>query len=262
MVVTEAGFGADLGAEKFFNIKCRKTGLAPSCAVIVATVRALKLHGGVDAKEISLPNVSAVEKGMPNLLRHVENVAKFGVPSVVALNKFDGDSPEEVETVLRACEQAGITAVVSEQWARGGEGARQLAEHVIDLCEKPSEFKLLYPDSAGLEEKIETVATEIYRASSVSISSKASTKLARFATMGYGGLPICIAKTQYSFSDDPKLVNAPTGHTLHVQDVRLSAGAEFIVVLTGAIMTMPGLPRRPAAANITVNDDGDIVGLF
>ena len=261
-VVTEAGFGADLGAEKFFDIKCRKSGLAPSCAVVVATVRALKLHGGVDAKEISQPNVDAVEKGMPNLLRHVSNVAKFGVRSVVALNKFTRDSPEEVDTVVRMCQEAGITAVVADQWAQGGEGTRALAEQVISLCETPGEFKLLYPDSASLKEKVETVAKEIYHAGDVSYSSTASTKLARFTKMGYGHLPICIAKTQYSFSNNPKLVNAPSGHTLNVQDVRLSAGAEFVVVLTGTIMTMPGLPRRPSAANITVDDSGEIVGLF
>mmetsp|Transcript_127 Transcript_127/g.148 ORF Transcript_127/g.148 Transcript_127/m.148 type:complete len:274 (-) Transcript_127:1000-1821(-) len=261
-VVTEAGFGADLGAEKFFDIKCRKTGLVPSCAVIVATVRALKLHGGHDEKALTEPDAAAVKAGMPNLLRHIENVKKFGVPAVVAINKFYTDMEEELDVVKSICEENGVKAILSEQWEKGGTGAKPLAEEVIKLCEEPSDFKFLYPDELSLDKKIETVATEIYRAGSVQIQPSAKTKLKKFERMGYGHLPICIAKTQYSFSNNPKALNAPEGHTITVQDVRLSAGAEFVVVLTGDIMTMPGLPKTPAANNITLDDNGEIFGLF
>ncbi|GBG34101.1 C-1-tetrahydrofolate synthase, cytoplasmic [Hondaea fermentalgiana] len=263
-VVTEGGFGADLGAEKFFDIKCRKAGLAPSAAVIVATVRALKLHGGVDAKELTTENTQAVRDGMPNLLRHIENVAKFGVESVVSINRFPTDTEAEIQVVKDLCKELGVDAVVAEQWQHGGEGALELAKAVQGLCDKAdtSKFKPLYPDEMPLVDKISTIATELYRAKGVDISKEALTKLKRFQKDGYGHLPVCIAKTQYSFSDDASLVNAPEGHTLHVQDVRLAAGAEFVVVLTGSVMTMPGLPKRPSALDITVNENGQISGLF
>mmetsp|Transcript_19125 Transcript_19125/g.31349 ORF Transcript_19125/g.31349 Transcript_19125/m.31349 type:complete len:585 (+) Transcript_19125:435-2189(+) len=262
-VITEGGFGADLGAEKFFDIKCRKAELNPSCAVIVATVRALKLHGGVDYKDLGNNNPQAVEAGMPNLLRHIENVGKFGIPSVVSINRFPTDSDAEIQAVQEQCNRVGVKAILAEQWRLGGEGAKELAEAVKVACDSgDGKLKLLYPDDAPLKSKIETVAKEMYRADGVDFSKEASTKLKKFEKNGYGELPVCIAKTQYSFSDDPSLLNAPTGHRLHVQDVRLSAGAEFIVVLTGSIMTMPGLPREPSALSITVDESGEINGLF
>jgi len=263
-VVTEAGFGADLGAEKFFDIKCRKGDLEPSCAVIVATVRALKLHGGADVKNLTMEDVNAIEKGMPNLARHIENIAKFGVPSVVSINRFPSDTDAEIEKVQELCSNLRVEAVLTEQWQHGGKGAKRLAEVVREIAEKPKEkpFKFLYSDDLGLLEKVETIATELYKASGVEISKAALTKLKKFEKDGFAHLPVCVAKTQYSFSDDPKLLNAPVGHMLHVQDVRLAAGAEFVIILTGDIMTMPGLPKRPSALDIGVDSNGEIYGLF
>jgi len=228
-------------------------------------VRALKLHGGVDAKALSGENVKAVQDGMPNLMRHIENVAKFGVPAVVSINRFPTDTEAELEAVKEACASLGVEAVVAEQWQHGGQGARALAEAVKAKCDDPANtesFRLLYQDSLPLQDKVRTIATELYRADGVVFSKEASTKLAKFEKMGFGHLPVCMAKTQYSFSDDPALVNAPTGHTLKIENVRLAAGAEFVVVLAGDIMTMPGLPKKPAALDISVNEKGDIVGLF
>jgi formate--tetrahydrofolate ligase len=264
-VVTEGGFGADLGFEKFCNIKCRKGGLEPSAAVIVATVRALKLHGGVGDKALATENVPAVTKGFPNLKRHIENVAKFGLPAVVSINRFATDSPAELAEVQRLCAAAGAKAVVAEQWQHGGKGARELAQAVVAAADsyKPGSFKLLYEDALPLKQKVERIASEIYRAGRVEWDKDAEAKLAKFTEMGFGHVPVCIAKTQYSFSDDPALINAPTGHTIHVRDARLAAGAEFVVVLLGSIMTMPGLPKRPAALDINVDDKtGNITGLF
>lgn len=263
-VVTEGGFGADLGFEKFCNIKCRKGGLKPSCAVIVATVRALKLHGGADEKQLGNEDVSAVTNGMPNLLRHIENVGKFGLPAVVSINRFPTDTDAEVQAVQEECKKLGVDAVVSEQWQHGGKGCKNLAERVIELCESDkSDFKLLYEDNLSLKNKVEKIATELYRAEGVSFSKTALTKLKKFEKMGYGNFPVCIAKTQYSFSDDPKAINAPVQHTLNVSDVRLAAGAEFVVILCGDIMQMPGLPKSPSALSISVDEkSGEIVGLF
>lgn len=263
-VVTEGGFGADLGAEKFFDIKCRKAGLTPAAAVIVATVRALKLHGGVDAKALTSENLDAVRAGMPNLIRHIENVAKFGVDSVVSINRFPTDTEAEIQVVKDLCKEMGVEAIVAEQWQHGGAGALELAESVKKLADNAdlSKFKPLYPDEMPLADKIKTIATSLYHADGIELSSEAKSKLKKFEKDGYGHLPVCIAKTQYSFSDDPAAVNAPSGHTLHIADVRLAAGAEFVVVLTGSVMTMPGLPKRPSALDITVNEAGQISGLF
>jgi len=261
-VITEAGFGADLGAEKFFDIKCRKGGLTPSCAVIVATVRALKLHGG--AKDLVEENIEQMKSGMPNLLRHIENVRKFGVTPVVAINRFPTDTQNELDELIHLCAENGVSAVLAEQWQKGGDGAVELAKVVKEICDsnKESHFKHLYPDSLPLDDKVRLIATEIYRAKEVRFSTTSLSKLAKFARMGYGTLPVCIAKTQYSFSDDASKVNAPVDHVLHVEDARLSAGAEFVVVLTGNIMTMPGLPKHPSALNITLNQLGQVEGLF
>ena len=263
-VVTEGGFGADLGAEKFFNIKCRKSGLKPDCAVIVATCRALKLHGGAEEKTLTkIEDVGAVEKGMVNLERHIENVRKFGVPVVVAINQFPFDTDAEMQAVEDACAKLGVTAVRSNHHGHGGNGATALAEAVAHICDnEESNFKPLYSDDMPLIEKVRTVAKEMYRADDIAIDAAAMTKFKQFTKDGYGHFPVCMAKTQYSFSADPKALGAPTGHTLPVRDVRLSAGAEFIVVLTGDIMQMPGLPKIPAAENVGVNDDGSIYGMF
>ncbi|MEM0984711.1 MAG: formate--tetrahydrofolate ligase [Pseudomonadota bacterium] len=262
-VVTEAGFGADLGAEKFFNIKCRKAGLAPSAAVIVATIRALKMNGGLPKSELGAESVAAVEAGLPNLARHVENVRKFGVPVVIALNHFTGDTDAEIAAVQAFAETLGTPAIVCKHWADGGAGAEALAETLVALVETgEAAFKPLYPDERPLFEKIETVAREIYRAGSVSASPKVLKQLDRWQAAGHGDLPICVAKTPYSFSADPDIRGAPEGFDLPVRDVRLSAGAGFIVALTGDVMTMPGLPRTPAAEAIHLNADGEIEGLF
>ena len=261
-VVTEAGFGADLGAEKFLDIKCRKSGLKPSCVVIVATIRALKMHGGVKKDELKNENVDAVKKGLVNLERHIENIQKFGLPVTVAINHFVLDTDKEVDEVTRFCEQKGIKASISKHWEKGGEGATNLANDVVELCEKDSDFKFLYDDKTSLFKKIETIAKELYRASEVVADTKIRDQLKAFEERGYQSLPICIAKTQYSFSTDPNLKGAPSGHVLPIREVRLSSGAEFIVVVCGAIMTMPGLPKVPAADSIRINEKGETEGLF
>ena len=261
-VVTEAGFGADLGAEKFLDIKCRKSGLKPSCVVIVATIRALKMHGGVKKDELKNENVDAVKKGLVNLERHIENIQKFGLPVTVAINHFVLDTDKEIDEVTQFCEQKGIKASISKHWEKGGEGATNLANDVVELCEKDSDFKFLYDDETSLFKKIETIAKELYRASEVVADTKIRDQLKAFEERGYQSLPICIAKTQYSFSTDPNLKGAPSGHVLPIREVRLSSGAEFIVVVCGAIMTMPGLPKVPAADSIRINKKGETEGLF
>ncbi|WP_119309683.1 formate--tetrahydrofolate ligase [Cohaesibacter haloalkalitolerans] len=262
-VVTEAGFGADLGAEKFFNIKCRKAGLTPDAAVIVATVRALKMNGGVAKKDLDRPDVAAVLAGCANLGRHIENVRKFGVPVIVAINHFTSDTAEETATVQDYVEALGSKAIVCTHWADGSKGAVTLAEAVVAITkEAPAPFKLLYGDELTLIEKINVVAKEVYRADTVIIDRKVRERLARWQNGGYGHLPVCMAKTQYSFSTDPELLGAPEGFVVPVREVRLSAGAGFIVAICGEIMTMPGLPRHPAALSIHLNDKGEIEGLF
>jgi len=262
-VVTEAGFGADLGAEKFLNIKCRKAGLSPSCAVVVATVRALKLHGNADPKNLGEENLSALESGLPNLLRHLENLNKFGLSTVVALNRFPTDSEKEIEKVKNVCSENGVNAILAEHWANGGKGASRLAETVIENIENnKSSLKLLYEDNEKPEEKIKKVAVEIYRASEVSFSAQAKKKLKEISDLGYDNFPVCMAKTQYSFSTDPSNKCAPEGHNIQIREIRLSAGAEFIVAIAGDIMTMPGLPKKPAAYEVCIGNDGEIKGLF
>ena len=262
-VVTEAGFGADLGAEKFLDIKCRKSDLKPSCVVIVATIRALKMHGGVAKDDLKNENVEALKKGLVNLERHVENVKKFGLPVAIAVNHFIKDTDNEVKALVDFCNKLGIKASLCTHWANGGEGAKELASHVADLCEKnENKFKFLYESKTPLFKKIETIAKEIYRADEVIADTKIRDQLKSFEEAGYGELPICVAKTQYSFSTDPNLKGAPTGHSLPIREIRLSSGAEFIVVVCGAIMTMPGLPRVPAADSIKLNKKGEIEGLF
>ena len=262
-VVTEAGFGADLGAEKFLDIKCRKSDLKPSCVVIVATIRALKMHGGVAKDDLKDENVEALKKGLVNLERHVENVKKFGLPVAIAVNHFIKDTDDEVKALVDFCDKLGIKASLCTHWANGGEGTKELASHVADLCEKnENKFKFLYESKTPLFKKIETIAKEIYRANEVIADRKIRDQLQSFEEAGYGELPICVAKTQYSFSTDPNLKGAPTGHSLPIREIRLSSGAEFIVVVCGAIMTMPGLPRVPAADSIKLNKKGEIEGLF
>ena len=262
-VVTEAGFGADLGAEKFLDIKCRKSNLKPSCVVIVATVRALKMHGGVAKDDLKNENVDALKKGLINLERHIENVKKFGLPVAVAINHFIKDTDKEVNALVEFCKKLGVKASICKHWADGGEGTKDLAKHVTDLCEKnEAKFKFLYESKTPLFKKIEIIAKEIYRANEVIADTKIRDQLKNFEEAGYSELPICVAKTQYSFSTDPNLKGAPTGHSLPIREIRLSSGAEFIVVVCGAIMTMPGLPRVPAADSIKLNKDGDIEGLF
>ncbi|EAS85410.1 formate-tetrahydrofolate ligase [Candidatus Pelagibacter ubique HTCC1002] len=262
-VVTEAGFGADLGAEKFLDIKCRKSDLKPSCVVIVATIRALKMHGGVAKDDLKTENVEALKKGLVNLQRHVENVKKFGLPVAVAVNHFIKDTENEVKALIEFCDTIGVKASLCTHWANGGEGTKELASHVAELCEKNEDkFKFLYESKTPLFKKIETIAKEIYRADEVIADTKIRDQLKSFEEAGYGDFPICIAKTQYSFSTDPSLKGAPTGHSLPIREIKLSSGAEFIVVICGAVMTMPGLPRVPAADSIKLNKDGEIEGLF
>ena len=261
VVVTEAGFGADLGAEKFLNIKCRQAGLKPDAAVIVATVRALKMHGGVAKGDLGTENVEAVKRGLPNLQRHIENMQKFGLRLVVAINHFHADTDAEFGTVAEACTKWGVDAIACTHWADGGKGAEELARAVMALVRKPSELRLLYPDAMPLADKIRTVAKEIYRAGAVQFSTAAKRKLAHFEKDGFGHLPVCMAKTQYSFTADPAVMGAPTGFTLPVRDARLSAGAGFVVALCGDIMTMPGLPKVPAADHIGLDERGQIRGL-
>ncbi len=263
VVVTEAGFGADLGAEKFLDIKCRKGNLKPSCVVIVATVRALKLNGGADKKELGTENLEQLEKGIVNLGRHIENVTKeFGLPAVVAINKFPTDTEKELNYVLKYCEDLGVKVSISDVFTQGSKGGVDLAQKVLDTIATPNDFKFLYEDDIKLSAKVETIAKKIYRADGVNFSKIAKTKLTKFEKLGYGHLPVCIAKTQYSFSDDPNKLGAPLGFKIEVKDVRLSAGAGFIVVLTGDIMTMPGLPKVPGAENIDIDENGNITGLF
>ncbi len=262
-VVTEAGFGADLGAEKFLNIKCRKSGLKPDCVVVVATIRALKMHGGLAKDELKKENVKALKKGLVNLERHISNVQKFGLPVAVAVNHFITDTEQEVKALVDYCKTLNVKAKLCTHWSNGGEGTKELADYVVELCEKKkNKFKFLYEDSAPLFKKIETIAKEIYYASEVVADTKVRDQLKNFQENGYGELPICIAKTQFSFSTDPSLKGAPSGHVLPIREVSLSSGAEFIVVVCGAIMTMPGLPRVPAANSIKLNNKGEIEGLF
>jgi formate--tetrahydrofolate ligase len=261
-VVTEAGFGADLGGEKFLDIKCRKTGLSPDCAVLVATIRALKMHGGVKKEDLKHENLKALEAGMGNLTRHVENLRKFGIVPVVSINRFSADTDAEIKLVEDACRKLGVEAVMADHWAEGGKGAADVARAVVKAAESGrSKLKLLYPDDMPLYEKIRTIAREIYRAKDISADKSVRDQLGAFEAMGCGKFPICIAKTQYSFSTNPDAKGAPTDHVINVREVRLSAGAEFVVAICGEIMTMPGLPKVPAADAIDVKD-GKIVGLF
>jgi len=262
-VVTEAGFGADLGAEKFLDIKCRKSNLKPDCVVLVATIRALKMHGDVSKEDLKNENVNALKIGLVNLERHINNIRKFGLPVTVAINHFVTDSRAEVDAVLDFCKTQGVKASMCTHWSDGGDGATELAQNVIDICEESKNtFKFLYEDDLTLFKKIEKIAREIYHASEVVADTKVRQQLKDFETKGFGKLPVCIAKTQYSFSTDPNLKGAPTGHVLPIREVRLSSGAEFIVVVCGDIMTMPGLPSVPAANSIKLNDQGEIEGLF
>ncbi|MBK5920471.1 formate--tetrahydrofolate ligase [Rhodothalassium salexigens] len=262
-VVTEAGFGADLGAEKFLNIKCRQAGLAPDAVVLVASIRALKMNGGVAKADLGVENVAAVEAGCANLGRHMENIAKFGLPVVVGLNRFATDTDAEAEAVIAYCDARGVPAFLNDHWAQGSAGIRAMAEHVAALADQgAADFTPLYGDDLGLKAKIERVAREIYRADGVALAPRVERQLADWEAQGHGRLPVCIAKTQYSFSADPDRLGAPTGHTLPVREVRLAAGAGFVVALAGEILTMPGLPRQPAAEAITLTDAGEIDGLF
>ncbi len=261
--VTEAGFGADLGAEKFLDIKCRTAGLEPDAVVIVATVRALKMHGGKAKTDLGSEDLAALERGLPNLLRHVSNIRDvYGLPSVVAINRFPTDTDAELALVVQKCAELGVKAVESNAWAQGGAGARALAEEVVQLCEQPHTFRFSYALDGSIEEKLEAIATRIYRADGVAFTPAAKKQIAQLTALGFGELPVCVAKTQYSFSDNPALLGAPEGFTVTVRNVKVSAGAGFLVALTGDIMTMPGLPKRPAAENIDVDETGKIIGLF
>ena len=261
--VTEAGFGADLGAEKFFDIKCRTAGLSPAAVVLVATVRALKMHGGVPKNELSQENVAAVVRGTPNLMRHARNIREvYGLPCVVAVNRFRTDTDEEVDAIVSACREKSMSAVVATVWEDGGKGGEALAKEVVRLCEEKADFRFCYEDSLSVTEKIDAVVRRVYGGSGVVISPAAQKQIDRLTALGFAELPVCIAKTQYSFSDDPKKLGAPEDFTVSVRGVKLSAGAGFIVALTGDVLTMPGLPRVPAAEGIDVTDDGVISGLF
>ncbi len=262
-VVTEAGFGADLGCEKFFDIKCRKTGLRPDAAVVVVTIRALKMHGGVAREDLRAENVEAVAKGFANLQRHLANLRQFGIPAVVSVNRFTADTARELDRLQELCAAEGIEAVVADHWARGGEGAIELARAVVKLAESgKADLRLLYPDEMPLLDKIRTIAQRLYGAADIEADKSVRDQLAQLEDQGYGHFPVCIAKTQYSFSTDPNLKGAPSGHIVAVREVRLSAGAEFVVAICGEIMTMPGLPRVPAANNIELTPEGLVTGLF
>ncbi|MDD2840505.1 MAG: formate--tetrahydrofolate ligase [Rickettsiales bacterium] len=262
-VITEAGFGADLGAEKFFDIKCRKAGLKPHAVVIVATVRALKYNGGVDKKELAVENLEALQKGIVNLGQHIENLKKYGIPVIISLNKFTSDTDDEIEIIKKYCEDLGADFTVCEGWAKGGNGAVELAKKVLSEIEgKESDFHTLYDEKLSIKDKIDIIAKEIYRADGVEFSEKAEKDIMRIEKLGFDKIPVCIAKTQYSFSDNKDLLGAPRGFKINISDVRLSNGAGFIVCLAGDIMTMPGLSKTPAAENINLNDEGEIVGLF
>ena len=261
--VTEAGFAADLGAEKFVDIKCRMADLKPSACVIVATVRALKYHGGVTKKHLGEENLEALEKGLPNLLQHLDNVTNvYGLPAVVAINRFPTDTDAEIKLVQEKCRRLGVNAVLSEVWEKGSEGGVALAEEVIRLCEEPNDFSFTYPLDMGIEQKIGEIARRVYHADDVSLDLRAERRIKRLEEQGFGNLPVCMSKTQFSFSDDPDLLGAPRGFKIHVTDIKLNAGAGFIVVRTGDIMTMPGLPKMPSAEKIDVDNDGRITGLF
>jgi formate--tetrahydrofolate ligase len=261
--VTECGFGADLGGEKFLDIKCRKTGLAPDAVVIVATIRALKMHGGVKKEDLKTENLKALEAGMANLQRHLENLQKFGLMRIVSINRFSSDSEAEIALVKNACAKLGVEALMADHWAMGGAGAVDVAHAVVKAVESGrSHLKLLYPDDMPLVDKVRTIAREIYRAKDIVIDKSVRDQLVSFERMGYGKLPVCIAKTQYSFSTNPGLKGAPVDFPIPVREVRLSAWAEFVVAICGDIMTMPGLPKVPAADAIDVGPDGKIVGLF
>src|ERR1043165_772907 len=262
-VVTEAGFGADLGAEKFLDIKCRKAGLKPDCVVVVATIRALKMHGGVAKADLKKEDLKALETGMSNLQRHIENIKKFGLPAVVSINRFSADTDAEIKLVKEKCKALGVEALMADHWAMGGEGAADVARAVVKLCDEgKANLKLLYPDEMPLFEKIRTIAKELYRADDATADKSVKDQLKAWEEMGFGALPVCIAKTQYSFSTNPDAKGAPTGVAIPVREVRLSAGAEFIVAICGEIMTMPGLPKVRSADSIDVNEQGRIVGLF
>ena len=262
-VVTEAGFGADLGAEKFIDIKCRKAGLAPDCVVLVATIRALKMHGGVKKDALKAENVDALRAGMANLERHIENVKKFGLPAVVSINRFSSDTDAEIEAVKEGCAKLGVEALMADHWAEGGAGAADVARAVVKVAESGSaKLKMLYPDEMSLEDKIRTIAREIYRAKDISVENSVRDGLKSFEDMGFRNAPVCIAKTQYSFSTNPDLKGAPKDHIIPVREVRLAAGADFVVAVCGDIMTMPGLPKTPAAEVIDLTPEGNIVGLF
>jgi formate--tetrahydrofolate ligase len=261
--ITEAGFGADLGAEKFLDIKCRTAGLTPSAVVVVATVRALKMHGGLAKTELGTENLEALEKGIPNLLRHVSNIRDvYKLPSVVAVNRFPTDTDAEIDLIIEKCKELGVNVVLSTVWAEGGKGGEALAREVVRLCEMPNEFSFAYDLEGSIEDKIKAVVTRVYRGAGIAIEPAAKKQIATLTELGFDKLPICMAKTQYSFSDDQKLLGAPEGFTVTIRNVKVSAGAGFVVVLTGNIMTMPGLPKVPAAERVDVDDDGRIVGLF
>ena len=262
--VTEAGFGADLGAEKYLDIKCRMAGLVPDAVVIVATVRALKMHGGLDKKELATEDISALEKGIPNLLRHVSNIKNvYRLPCVVAVNRFPTDTDNEINFIIEKCRELGVNTVLSTVWAEGGKGGEALAKEVIRLCEKEKgNFTFSYGDELSITEKVEAIVKKVYGGKGINLLPNAKKQIAQLEGLGFGKLPVCIAKTQYSFSDDPTKLGAPEDFTVTVKNVKVSAGAGFIVVLTGDIMTMPGLPKKPAAENIDVDENGKIIGLF
>lgn len=261
--ITEAGFGADLGAEKFIDIKCRMAGLKPSAVVVVATVRALKHHGGVAKAELGNENLDALEKGLPNLLQHIENITKaYKLPCIVAINRFPTDSEAELKLIESRCKALGVNVALSEVWAKGGAGGAALAEEVVRICEQPNDFQFIYSLNMGIEEKLEAIATRVYHADGVDLVEKAPKQLTELEALGFGSLPICVAKTQYSFSDDPKKLGAPKNFRVAVRNLEVSAGAGFIVALTGDIMTMPGLPKVPSAEKIDVDENGVITGLF
>jgi len=261
--VTEAGFGADLGAEKFLDIKCRLAGLQPSAVVVVATVRALKNHGGVPKAELNNENLEALERGLPNLLQHVSNITNvYKLPCVVAINAFPTDTAAELKLVEDKCRELGVNVALSEVWAKGGEGGKALAEEVLRLCEQPNDFSFAYDVNDSIEQKLNDIAKKVYHADGVALTANARKQMAELEALGFDKLPICMAKTQYSFSDDPALLGAPTGFTVTVRNLKVSAGAGFLVALTGDIMTMPGLPKVPAAEKIDVDENGKITGLF
>ena len=262
-VITEAGFGADLGAEKFLDIKCRFAGLKPSAVVVVATVRALKMHGGLDKTQLGSENLEALEKGLPNLLRHVKNMKEvYRLPAVVAVNRFPTDTDAEIELVIKKCRELGVNTVLSTVWAEGGKGGEELAKEVVRLCEEKNEFTYCYDEKLPIKEKIKAIVTKVYGGKDVAYTPEAEEEIAKLEKLGFGKTPVCMAKTQYSFSDDAKLLGAPEGFTVTVRKARISAGAGFVVALTGAILTMPGLPKVPAAEKIDVDADGKITGLF